>query len=482
MRPRPLIIAILVCFALLHFIHIEADFPQGANWSGDLYTDEGIYTSAALAYSATGDWYRPGDWNAAVTLPVGHLVHALVFAIFGASLFSARLTILLCFVQILYLFYLVTKRYANEAAAFVVVALLVTNFYLFAYSRFAILDMIMCYFIMLALSIALLARKVNYGTLALAGLCLALATLTKYSAIIGLAPLAYIVWARAETNSLSNRLFRVAVPVALCGVIVLLYLTWASAYYPDDFTAYRNTLAARPETNIRALLFNLFRTLRVASTNDLLLAICVFFLIPISLITIPSYRNSLLVRGLCLWAFAYYLLLCTTTYIPPRYFIMFTIPLLALVGLALMHAYQHNQWPMQRLLAPAIIAILIGVNLYRIASYLSHPEYTFVNMAREVTAITTQESSTKTPLILGNFSAGLSLITGIPYVNSEFGTIPLADRLKYYPATHYVALGNEEETKSQLEEWYTLKQIKSWDVFHNYLRGQQVYLYELIPK
>ena len=478
---RWIVLCLLLFFASLHFINVEADFPPGINWSGDLYTDEGIYTGAALEHSFSGQWVRPNDYNAAVSQPVGHLLHRVVFALFGTSLFAARLTILLCFVQILLLVYLLTKRFVNETAALVVVGLLATNFFLFAFSRLAILDYIMVYFIVVALSITLLSPKINYGTVILAALFLTLATLTKYSAIVGIAPVLYIIWARTTANALKHRLLMIAICAIVCAALVLLYLTWAKAHYPVDFQTYQDALATRPQSFVR-LLLNPLRVLRGAAQNDWLLAICALVIIPFSLLKMPTYRNSLWVQVLCIWFVAYSLLLCVLNYHPPRYFIAFVIPMLALVSIALTTFFQTNQQRTRRVLASALVALLLGVNLYRVSAYLLQPEFSFVNMARDVATIMRQETSSAEPRMIGTFAASLSLANQIPYVNLIFSTVPLSLRLETYHPTHLIIFRDDLDSIKQLEEWYSLEQLQSWDVFHNYKEGQPVYLYKLDPK
>jgi 4-amino-4-deoxy-L-arabinose transferase-like glycosyltransferase len=482
MTTRLVIIALLLGLALIRIVNLEADFPPGINWSGDLYTDEGIYTSAALEHSTTGQWYRPNDYSAAVSQPVGHLVHRLVFALFGTSLFAARLTIILCFIQILILFYLLSSRFANEMTAFVVAGLLVTNFYLFAFSRLAILDYIMVYFIVVALAIALLSPKITYSTVILAGVCLALATLTKYSAIVGIPPILYIIWARTPTNGIKQRVFMMAIPGIVCLSLVFLYLAWAKTQYPLDFQNFQDALSLRSETSLIRILLNPLRALRAAAQNDYLIAIVAFVFIPFSLLKIPSYRSSLWVQALCIWIVAYFLLLSTLNYHPPRYFIMFTLPMVALVGIALTTLFHNSQHRALRILAPALIALLLGLNLYRVTAYLLQPEFTFVNMARDVARIMRQDSSEAEPRLIGNFAASLSLANGIPYVNLGFSNRPLSLRVATYHPTHLIVLRDELDFVKELEEWYSLEPLQSWDVFHNYKEGQPVELYKLNPK
>ena len=74
----------------LRFLHLDADFPLGINWSADVYTDEGLYSNAATRHVVSGEWYLAGDLNAAINMPLGQLLHRMAFSIFGLSFFRAH--------------------------------------------------------------------------------------------------------------------------------------------------------------------------------------------------------------------------------------------------------------------------------------------------------------------------------------------------------------------------------------------------------
>ena len=64
---------VLICgFAVLHMVHLGADFPNNSPWSFDFakYTDEGWWGNAAIRAHLYGNWYLPGDFNPAAATPV----------------------------------------------------------------------------------------------------------------------------------------------------------------------------------------------------------------------------------------------------------------------------------------------------------------------------------------------------------------------------------------------------------------------------
>ena len=54
-------------FAVLHALHLSADFPNNTPWIFDWakYTDEGWYGNAAVRAHLFGNWYLRGDFNPA---------------------------------------------------------------------------------------------------------------------------------------------------------------------------------------------------------------------------------------------------------------------------------------------------------------------------------------------------------------------------------------------------------------------------------
>jgi hypothetical protein len=86
---------IVVVANALKLVHLTADFPPGLTRSGVLYTDEGWYSLGAVSHVLHRGWRLDGEMNHFVMLPVGQLVQAAMFALFGMHLAVARLTIAL---------------------------------------------------------------------------------------------------------------------------------------------------------------------------------------------------------------------------------------------------------------------------------------------------------------------------------------------------------------------------------------------------
>src|SRR3954466_4371647 len=106
---RGMLAATLVLM-VLRFYHLDADFPLGINWSGDVYTDEGWYANSAVRHYLFGYWYLAGDFNPSVVMPVAQLADRAAFALFGLSMTSVRILAALASAAVVTLTGLIVRR------------------------------------------------------------------------------------------------------------------------------------------------------------------------------------------------------------------------------------------------------------------------------------------------------------------------------------------------------------------------------------
>ncbi len=76
-------LALICALAMLHALHLRADFPNHSPWWTDWakYTDEGWYANAAIRAHLLGRWYLPGDFNPAAALPCGRFWSGFCFSL-----------------------------------------------------------------------------------------------------------------------------------------------------------------------------------------------------------------------------------------------------------------------------------------------------------------------------------------------------------------------------------------------------------------
>src|SRR5262245_12392405 len=191
---------LIFLFNGLKFLHLDADFPSGITTSRALYTDEGWYALNAVNRGVQGTWYAPGELNSIVNLPIGSILQAGAFQLLVISLITARGLVAAASIVLVGCIFLLVRRYASEGAALATAVLVSIDFFLFAYARLAILDLVAAALVGLALIVAARAALCcNVVGSVLAGLVLGLAALTKTTALCALLAVAYLCANRAAT-------------------------------------------------------------------------------------------------------------------------------------------------------------------------------------------------------------------------------------------------------------------------------------------
>src|ERR1700758_4285875 len=169
--PRPIrlclygfwLAGIAVLFAL-HAVHLRADFPNNSPWMDySKYTDEGWYGKAAVEHYVLRSWYVHGDFNPSIALPVLPTLELVLFRFTGVSVVAARLLVLAIFALNLLLAYLVLRTQVSRPASLLGVTLLVTNAFLYAFSRFAILEQPLMLFLLGSWLLALRLPRIASG-------------------------------------------------------------------------------------------------------------------------------------------------------------------------------------------------------------------------------------------------------------------------------------------------------------------------------
>ncbi|HEX8811418.1 MAG TPA: phospholipid carrier-dependent glycosyltransferase, partial [Terracidiphilus sp.] len=192
-------ILLIAAFALIHFAHLSADFPNHTEWFMDWakYTDEGWYGNAAIRAHLFGNWYMPGDFNPAPAVPVWPFLEWVLFFFTGVSLVAARALAVSFFLVNLVLSYLLLRVRGSRWMALLALTLIVTSPFLYAFSRLAILEPMLTAFFLAALNLAVrlprlkrpLAASVSIGVL------YTLMLLTKTSAAFLLPALGWAILA-----------------------------------------------------------------------------------------------------------------------------------------------------------------------------------------------------------------------------------------------------------------------------------------------
>ena len=477
-----IVLIIISVLALMRFVHLTADFPAGITTAGVLYTDEGWYANAAIRIITYGTWYLDGDFNPAINMPMGQILHSMVFSVFGMSLFSARLPEAFSFVLIICLTAFIVKSYYGVWTSLLTALLLASNFTGFAYSRLAIMEPIGTAFVVAALLVAIKAqgrRAVLWITGA--SLLVVVACLTKGSMIFAAPLIAYVGIKNAE-----HMRERVLLPSIVAFIVlgaVIGYQAVAKHLYPIDYVYFNEiNIHSRLVSGVHDWYKNLLQILNYTLRfGKGLIFVSTILIVWAAMVCRDFYRKPL-VDVLFVYIIAYVFLLSTITYSAPRYFIPLLVPFSALCAIAYSELMKYfSDKNTKRWLAYTPVLLVAGITLFhsvKIGWYLASPNYTFVNMAHGVSdIIRKREGNLSTTSVIGGVSDSIALETGIRSLAAANSPFPLTARLQSQQPKYAILLGTEGGWAAIIEQaGGKITKLGTWDVYGNYYNGQPVQL------
>ncbi len=477
------LIVITILFAGIRFVNIDADFPENLTRSGVLYTDEGFWSNGAISNVLVDKWHIEGDYNPIVNLPMGQLIQSVSFSIFGLSIASARTTTVLFFIVLLLLTYFLARQYADHSTAVFSVLFLSANFFLFSYSRLAILDILMTTFVVLAFLIISFFKDTNtLWPVVVSSLVLFVALLTKSTAVFSIPVFLYLLYLNGSDKK--NRIQSICIGIVVLCVSMSLFSYFMSHNYNSDYLYFNssnigNKISFSP---FNIIMYFFVATVKAYCIEPVLYSFSIICSI-ILIIRSERFKHNNLVRISFVWIIMYFGLLSISWYQPARYFLPVSVPVAFLFGssLSLLGQYK-NKYIAPFTIQLLVIFYLLSVNGYKIASYIKNPRFTFVDMANDVQQIVIADGhSTQEGILLGNMAGNVSLETGIHSINTDKGTRTLEWKIEEYRPRFYISLGNEPDVVKILNRYYDIKKIDEWDVFNNY-KNKKVLLFQLIDK
>jgi 4-amino-4-deoxy-L-arabinose transferase-like glycosyltransferase len=438
-------IVAIVAAVVLHAVHLRADFPNNSPWMDySKYTDEGWYGKAAIEHYVVGSWYVRGDFNPSVALPVLPALEWIVFHFTGVSLVSARLLVLGIFAVNLLLAYAIVRTQTARWAALLAVTLLATNAFLFAFSRLAILEPLLVLFLLgswlLALRLPQAAGEAQRNArLACIGLLLCLMILSKTTAIF-IVPSTALLICHAYGYKLwaSARALLVAAAAAM--------LPW-SAYYlifvrPRFAYDYHYLFAVNQWERPIAFtgwLAAFWYAIHGSLWIDTWLCIVALALLGLSAIFFRRLWRNPVIGASLLTAAGYIFFIGWHDNMQPRYYQVVAFPLAFVVSIGfgyLLSETRATGLP-GRLKLPLATACATGIvlstllNLREIAYWTTHPEYSWVSAATQVTRYIDDHPNGKR-LLLSISGDNITLVTHLPAICDDYGTWDLVQRLHAY--------------------------------------------------
>ncbi len=509
-----LLLAVSLVLYCMHFLHLGADFPHNSPWNDwSKYTDEGWYGDGAIRHFVLGHWFLPGDFNPAVAMPVWPLLLTAVFAVTGVSLVAARALAVVVFgVALLALYGLLERRKGAEAAvghdlsrsggsgltAPLAVFFACANPFLFAFDRLAILEPLVAALSVLVLWLAASmrpdpepkagrARALHLGKTMGLGVALALLGLSKPTAVALFPALLYLLWRMAGGR------WRAAVRLATVP------LTIAAAIWSGYFALlvrfhlmaeYRYLFEANAYTGFE--LQPLMDVVHNTLWDGRFLGGWLYGLFVGAMAAMAVFRRRFfqepLVGTLLLWSAGYLLLLGYHNNLQPRYYVPLAMPVIALVamafdeGLAWAETLGSTGWRVGMLAAGVVCVGGIAVaGIRQEADYVNHPEYSYLEAARRIAAIVRADRR-QSPWVLSVSGSDLTLMTGLPSIDDDFGTLDLDERVRQYRPGWYVAWNEIDDDKMDaLQPLYQPVRVAAFPAMDDPDRNLLI-LYRLDPR
>jgi hypothetical protein len=476
------LLGLAAVFFLLHWLHLSADFPNHSPWvDWSKYTDEGWYGDAAIRHYLTGHWYWKGDFNPAVALPVWPALELVWFKFTGVSPAAARALTLVVFAVTLVALYRLMERHTRAhsthsgppLAAPLTMLLLCVSPLLYVFERMAILEPLLIALTVLALLAASHLHPVGKGKLAAIlpsvalSLLLPAMVLTKTTAICLLPAIFYMVWARAGYRI--GPALRLGVPPAVAGVGL-----WCGYYFlfvrPRYLADYQYLFSANAYTGIELepLAKVVLNTLGDAAWMGKPVYTLFYVVVVLVFFWRPRLLNNPLLPALLLWIAGYFAFLAYHNNLQPRYYIVIAVPITAVVALGLDGLRQARtealRWAGLGVAAAAALAIAVPDAVQEIGFAL-HPTYDFKNAAAAIKGIVLADRQ-HSDLILSISGSDLTLMTGLPSIDDDFGTLELPDRVKQYRPGWYVAWNEVDDDKADsLTPYYRIVRVAEFPVY-----------------
>jgi hypothetical protein len=494
-----LLLAASAVFFALHFVHLTADFPNNSPWMDwSKYTDEGWYGDAAIRHYVSGHWYWKGDFNPAVALPVWPAIELLVFKFTGVSVSAARALTLGVFGFTLVILYLLIQRHmrphssdsGKSLAAPMAVFFLCTSPFLYVFERIAILEPLLIALTASALLIAshmhpihLQGRRLcGVGSALLLALVLPCLVLTKTTGICLFPAIFYIVWARAGYRV--RPAIRLALPPAMGGVVL-----WCAYYFrfvrPHYLTDYQYLFSANAYTGIdlEPVAKVILNTITDGAWMGTVIYVAFFVVIALALLWRPRVLTNPLFPSLLLWIGGYFAFLAYHNNLQPRYYLVVAVPITVVVAMGL-DSFRQVQGRARVILASTACAALVLAiavpDAIRQIGFLRHPTYQFEAAAQGIKRIVLADQ-THSHLILSISGSDLTLMTGLPSIDDDFGTDDMDVRVKRYRPGWYAAWNDVEDDKADaITPMYQMKRVAAFPAYNDPDRNLLI-LYRLDP-
>jgi hypothetical protein len=313
--------------------------------------------------------------------------------------------------------------------------------------------------------------------------------LTKTTAIFLFPAIAWLLWARAGYSL--RRFLRLAAPAATLAIVAWLCY-YIFAVRPHFLSDYRYLFSANGYTGITPSTLLVVAGKTIADGRWIGHLLCPMALLAVVSVFLlrPTLLRNPLVPALLLWAAGYAAFLAYHNNLQPRYYLVLAIPLTLLVPVVFLNLLDSssaersvNRTALRRMAATSIasaLAILAISDARQTWHYVRTPDYAFSTAAAQIRKIVSSDS-THNPLILSISGSQLSLMTGLPSICDDFGTMDLPVRIQAYRPGWYVTWNQVDDDKMDaLAPLYHLQRVAAFPAFDDPERNLLI-VYRLDP-
>ncbi len=483
----PTWIVLIAAFALVHGVHLAADFPAHSPWPDwARFTDEGWYANAAMREHLLGRWYEPGGFNPAVAVPLWPALVWLLFGLTGVSIVAARGFAVTLFCLNLMLIERLLRGRVPRWAALLALTLLATSPFLFAFSRLALVEPLLLTLALLAL--ALSERLSGTGRIeqnaALLGLLLAAMILAKTTAIFLLPAIGWAAFVplRAEPRRLGRAL---AACAGSGGGILALWSALLMHFHMLGDLTYFFVINSYPKPQTAA---GWLASLRWAVHGMLWIDPILMPLLAVLLlawlaagVASPLAHDSLFAASLLGMA-GLVAFMAAQDHTQPRYYTVVAVfAFVALAQLLTVLLRQGQLWRRVGLVALLVVAFAVVRNSVEMLRYALHPAYTWINTARSLTAYVDAHANGRR-LLLATSGDQITLMTGLPAVCDDFGTDLPERRIRRAHPGWFAAWNDlDPAILAAIHRSYALRQVAVYPVMDDPERNRLV-LFRLVPR
>lgn len=477
-----------IAFCLLRFVHLAADYPRNIRWDDGILTDEGWYASSAINQHLWGTWLLSGDMNISVLMPVWPLIVNAAFHVFGFHVEVIRGLTVVASLVCLFLLCQVLKRYGAKQWTSLFVFLAAVNPWAFALSRSAFLELPMMVAFFCALLLVAPEAETTTSTspplqvfrMVLAGLLIALAILTKTSALV-LLPILLLAILQRNKFQVRSALRDSLLIFATVALPYALFLALYVRPHSIDALYYMSVIPSHVQFGFHALAAQVTRPFRYAPGSDHLLFLGGIFVVAASLL---SKRLRRLWRDplFCLagiWTLSVLTVLILLNNVMVHYLALL-IPGLIFLAIALL---RNMEWVNPRWSTVLLALVLLDgfANVMQVSAFMLHPTYRFRDAAVAVRNIVVRDGTTN-EVVLGTNMHEVAMQSGLKPVNLFAHSAYITRQVQRYQPAWWLQYSSEDDGscyREVLAQKYIAQKQGEWPIAQD---ARSLTLYKLIPQ